>query len=215
MACLLLLLTSLLLLLDAPFLLAFSPLPNHGNHGRSHIGMPGWKHATTSTIPPSSSTLLQAVPKPPPPPDFRPKPLPVLLGGGLFLFRANHRGKSPEDRRVVETLLQQAQDALRQDPTVTLELGSGVEAGGVYASQKTHRGDWDQLVVQFQIQGGNAWAQGVAYGVRSTISNNNNNNNKIRLVSLEVANMDASMNGTPLEVPIRVIEEEEEEEESL
>lgn len=190
----------LLILLGTPFLLAFSPPQNQG---RSHTVIPRIKHATTTSTSQetSSSTLLQAISNPPPPPKFRPKPLPVILGGGLFLFMGN-QGRTPQDRLLTETLLQQAQDAMRQDPTITMELGCGIETGGVYASQKTNNGSYDQLVLQFQIEGGNAWAQGVAYGVRSRSSSSRGE--IIQLVTLEVANMDASINGTPFEVPIQM-----------
>ena len=78
---------------------------------------------------------------------------------------------------------------------VSMELGQGVEAGGIYASQyDVANGGIEQLVVQFQVEGGNAWAQGVAYGIRQ--------NQSIQLVSLEVANMDASMKGTPFEINV-------------
>ena len=130
---------------------------------------------------------------PPPPPVFVPKPLPVLLGGGLFLF-ANSVNR--QYKAFAQELLKQSEAAMRSDAMVSMELGQGVEAGGIYASKYARApGDIDQLVVQFQIEGGNAWAQGVAYGIRTT-------GNNIQLVSLEVANMDASMKGTPFEINI-------------
>lgn len=84
---------------------------------------------------------------------------------------------------------------MRTDPIITMDLGQGVETGGVYSSQKTNYEGIDQMVLQFQVEGGNAWAQGVAYGIQDADSN-------IQLVTLEVANMDASMKGTPIEVYI-------------
>eukprot|EP00563_Minutocellus_polymorphus_P001350 CAMPEP_0181032564 /NCGR_PEP_ID=MMETSP1070-20121207/6806_1 /TAXON_ID=265543 /ORGANISM="Minutocellus polymorphus, Strain NH13" /LENGTH=244 /DNA_ID=CAMNT_0023109963 /DNA_START=332 /DNA_END=1068 /DNA_ORIENTATION=- len=134
-------------------------------------------------------------------------------------------------------LLSLSEQALRADPTVCAELGMGVEAGGVYASayasasvsesgQATHTrsqrgGAVEQLVLQFQIAGGNAWAQGVAFGVReegaSVEAEANKNDDaggdaaadddddgRVRLVSLEVANMDAVLNGVSFEVPIYI-----------
>ena len=129
----------------------------------------------------------------------------------MFLFASS---VPQQDRAFANALLEQAQAALRNDPTITMELGYGVEAGGVYASQRTqyvseNEGvNYDQLVLQFQIEGGNAWAQGVAYGIRPYSSDGPGSDDKdtttsnVQLVSLEVANMDASLNGTPFEVNI-------------
>lgn len=153
-----------------------------------------------SPLPPKAQSLSQlrlssyqyaGIPRYPPPPKFIPKPLPVLLGGGLFLFSRSVRG---QDKPFANELLRQAQVVLRKDATIGMELGQGVETGGVYASQFAQNGGYDQLVLQFQIEGGNAWAQGVAYGVRQK--------DTVQLVSLEVANMDASINGTPFEIEI-------------
>jgi hypothetical protein len=147
---------------------------------------------------------------PPPPPPFVPKQLPVILGAGLFLFASSVKGA---DRAFATELLQQAQAVLRQDPTIIMELGQAVETGGVYSSLSTTctanvegnaQQEYKQLVLQFQIEGGNAWAQGVAYGIQECNSNSNakNKNDEIQLVSLEVANMDATINGTPFEITI-------------
>ncbi|CAB9500694.1 expressed unknown protein [Seminavis robusta] len=134
--------------------------------------------------------------EPPPPPSFTPKPLPVILGAGLFLFASS---VNRNDKSFATQVLQQAQIALRADPTITMELGQAVETGGVYSSQsstaKVGTRDYKQLVLQFQIEGGNAWAQGVAYGVAPI-----DDPTQVQLVSLEVANMDASINGTPFEI---------------
>jgi hypothetical protein len=88
-----------------------------------------------------------------------------------------------------------------------MELGMTLEAGGVYTSsyskQKSEElggGILEQLVLQFQINGGNAWAQGVAYGVR--ISNGEETDQEVRLVCLKVANMDAVLNGQSFRVPL-------------
>jgi hypothetical protein len=126
----------------------------------------------------------------------------LILGGGLFLFATSVRTK---DKDFAASLLQQAQVALRSDPVITMELGQDVESGGVYSSLSTtttvankssqgQRKPYKQLVLQFQIEGGNAWAQGVAYGVQAIPDGN------FELVSLEVANMDATMNGKPFEI---------------
>ena len=86
---------------------------------------------------------------------------------------------------------------MRADPVLTMELGQTMETGGVYASQSARHAndDLQQLVLQFQIEGGNAWAQGIAYGIQRR-------SGVVQLVSLQVANMDASMNGTPYNVPL-------------
>ena len=67
-----------------------------------------------------------------------------------------------------------------------MELGPGLEAGNVYASSYARSQNVDQLVLQFQINGGNAWAQGIGYGIQDE--------NGVKLISLEVANMDAVLN---------------------
>ena len=155
----------------------------------------------------------------PPPPELKRVPLPAMLAGGLFLFASS----VPRSRReFASELLGLAQQALRSDPTVSMELGMGVEAGGVYASSSgqalVEGGDgggggprtrtWEQLVLQFQITGGNAWAQGVAYGVREVGSlgggARDGDGGKVHLLALEVANMDAVLNGESFQVPMTV-----------
>lgn len=132
----------------------------------------------------------------PPPPDFTPAPLPLILAGGLWLFRTS---VPAPDRDLCTALLEQAQQVLCQDPLVTGELGQGLETGGVYASQRTtSTAGWEQLVVQFQIEGGNTWAQGLCYGAMPA----GNKDRRIQLVSLSVSNMDSSMNRTPFQVRI-------------
>mmetsp|Transcript_13877 Transcript_13877/g.20480 ORF Transcript_13877/g.20480 Transcript_13877/m.20480 type:complete len:205 (-) Transcript_13877:372-986(-) len=161
-------------------------------HAFCAASIPSCRHNCDST---STTTILFGSRPFPPLPEFVPKPLPLLLGGGLFLFRSSVK---PEDRQLANELLKLAESAMRADPTIAMELGQGVEAGGVYFSQKTtYQGIYDQMVLQFQIEGGNAWAQGVAYGIQDA------DNKIIQLVALEVANMDASMNGTPIEVCIK------------
>mmetsp|Transcript_35512 Transcript_35512/g.72651 ORF Transcript_35512/g.72651 Transcript_35512/m.72651 type:complete len:119 (-) Transcript_35512:63-419(-) len=116
-----------------------------------------------------------------------------MLAGGLFLFATS---VPSSQRSRADKLLRLAQEALRSDPIVTMELGPGIEAGNVYASSKGTVGDVDQLVLQFQINGGNAWAQGITYGVEDE------NSNSLRLVALEVANMDAVLNNQSFQVPL-------------
>mmetsp|Transcript_10001 Transcript_10001/g.21135 ORF Transcript_10001/g.21135 Transcript_10001/m.21135 type:complete len:200 (-) Transcript_10001:114-713(-) len=139
---------------------------------------------------------------PPPPPPLQTKALPVMLAGGLFLFGSS---VDKRDRAFADEVLSLAQDALRMDPAVSMELGQGVEAGGVYASSRSTATDGagrevDQIALQFQVEGGNAWAQAVAYGVRYETTGNSNND--VRLVSLQVANMDATMSGTASNVAV-------------
>lgn len=82
----------------------------------------------------------------------------------------------------------------------------GIEAGGIFSSSHTcggggavYRGqNADQQMIQFQINGGNAWAQGVAYGVRD----GNDRQGKVNLLTLEVANMDAVLNGQSFQLPL-------------
>ena len=127
----------------------------------------------------------------PPPPELNRVPLPAMLAGGLFLFATS---VPSSQRSRADKLLRLAQEALRSDPVVTMELGPGIEAGNVYASSKGTVGNVDQLVLQFQINGGNAWAQGITYGVEDE--------NGLRLVALEVANMDAVLNNQSFQVPL-------------
>ena len=111
----------------------------------------------------------------------------------------------------------------------------GIETGGVYASSFTsccddgsvvqYRGrSVDQLVLQFQINGGATWACGVAYGIRNhdtdSISGNNNiqqqqgGEGEVTLLALQVANMDAVLNGQSFQVPLDTLLDNRVEEES-
>lgn len=138
----------------------------------------------------------------PEPPALKTLPLPVILAGGLFLFRSSVK---PQNREFADELLAVVQRTLRADPVVSMELGQGIETGGVYASTATStemndsdgKKQVDQLVLQFQINGGNAWAQGVACGLKDSDTDSN-----VRLVSLEIANMDAMMFGQASAVTI-------------
>ena len=82
-----------------------------------------------------------------------------------------------------DELLGLAKVALNNDPAVTSELGYGLEPGGVYASARAG----DRLALQFQIQGGNLWAQGTARGVQTA--------DGVELRELYVTNMDGAMMG--------------------
>ena len=71
---------------------------------------------------------------------------------------------------------------------MTAELGYGLETGGVYSSAAD--GDSERrLSLQFQIQGGNLWAQGTARGIRRDPSA------PAELLELSVTNMDGAMMG--------------------
>jgi len=99
-----------------------------------------------------------------------------------------------------------------------MELGTGIEAGGVFASSYidgTGSGDSsgdasrgertaDRLVLQFQINGGATWAQGVAYGVmdRNGCGEDGDDDDDVTLLALEVANMDAVLNGQSFQVTL-------------
>ena len=135
---------------------------------------------------------------PPPPPAFQPKPLPVIVVGGLFLFGSSVKSR---DRLLVDELLDRVQQVLNKDPTIIMELGQGTTTGGIYSSLRDTSPDGiEQIIAQFQIEGGNVWAQGIAYGTKEEDS-------AVRLVSLQVANLDASINGTPVLVAIPEFEE--------
>ena len=72
-------------------------------------------------------------------------------------------------------------------------------------------------MLQFQINGGATWACGVAYGIRNhaesvSISSNNKQQlggeGEVTLVSLEVANMDAVLNGQSFQVLLNTLSRE-------
>ena len=170
----------------------------------------------------SSSTSWSPPAIPPPPPDLKRVPLPAMLAGGLFLFASS---VPSSQKSFANQLLSLSEEALRSDPTISMELGMGIETGGVYASSHTcdgsvqYRGqNVDQLVLQFQINGGATWACGVAYGIRNhaesiSISSNNmqhqqGGEGEVTLVSLEVANMDAVLNGQSFQVPLNTLSRE-------
>ena len=120
-------------------------------------------------------------------PELTNVPLPAKLAGGLFLFAASVPRR---DRALADELLALAQRALNEDPAVTAELGYGLETGGVYSSAADGDSEADRrLVLQFQIQGGNLWAQGTARGIRR------DPNAPAELLELSVTNMDGAMMG--------------------
>ena len=120
-------------------------------------------------------------------PELKQVPLPVKLAGGLFLFGGSVARK---DRALADEILALAQHALNGDPAVTSELGYGLETGGVYSSAADGDSEADRrLVLQFQIQGGNLWAQGTARGIRR------GPDSPAELLELSVTNMDGAMMG--------------------
>mmetsp|Transcript_25333 Transcript_25333/g.54771 ORF Transcript_25333/g.54771 Transcript_25333/m.54771 type:complete len:396 (-) Transcript_25333:67-1254(-) len=118
----------------------------------------------------------------PPRPVLKPLALPLKLAGGLFLFKTS---VPQECQQLAQELRRLAQLALRADPRVTMELGMGIEAGGVFSSAASK--DGESLVINFQLNGGNIWAEATAFGVSCGDS--------IELLGLTVANMDAAMMG--------------------
>ena len=115
-------------------------------------------------------------------PAFRPAALPVKLAGGLFLFASSVPAAQKEAAQELQRL---AQSALRADPRVTMELGMGIEAGGIFGSATSDEGN---LVINFQINGGNSWAECTAFGKKQ-------GDGSLALVDLTIANMDAAMSG--------------------
>ena len=139
----------------------------------------------------------------PPPPKLNRASLPAMLAGGILFFVTS---VPPAQRKFADELLKQSQETLRCDPTVSMELGMGIESGGVYAASympyckekiKYRSKNVDRLIIQFQINGGNVWAQGVAYGIREC-----EGCNKVQLLMLEVANMDAILNNKSFRIPL-------------
>jgi len=188
----------------------------HCNHNKDMLSRLQLTKAyiDSSSSGPSSSKndVMSFLSSLPPPPELKILPLPIVLAGGIFLFGTSVKSS---DKQFAATLMKQVEPVLRYDPTVSMELGQGIETGGIYSSvcvrdvpllksplsllddstQGTSNSEVDQIMLQFQITGGNAWAQGIVYGIRES-------NNNVRMVSLEVANMDAVMNGRSFSVPI-------------
>eukprot|EP00571_Detonula_confervacea_P011666 CAMPEP_0172312660 /NCGR_PEP_ID=MMETSP1058-20130122/18270_1 /TAXON_ID=83371 /ORGANISM="Detonula confervacea, Strain CCMP 353" /LENGTH=94 /DNA_ID=CAMNT_0013026185 /DNA_START=372 /DNA_END=656 /DNA_ORIENTATION=+ len=83
-----------------------------------------------------------------------------------------------------------------------MELGTGLEAGGVFSSSSCIEDDVHQLVMEFQLNGGNSWAQCRCHGLKFLTSNDNSFNGSsskgdaaVEIISLSVSNMDAAFNG--------------------
>ena len=117
-------------------------------------------------------------------PVLKAPPLPVKIAGGLFLFATSVPAAEKQRSADLQRL---AQSALRNDPRVTMELGPGIEAGGVFASAATP----DALCLNFQVQGGNAWAECNAFAAKT--------GDGLELVDLEIRMMD----GASLSVDLR------------
>ena len=115
-------------------------------------------------------------------PVLKPPALPLKLAGGLFLFASS---VPPQRREASESVLRLAETALRADPRVTMELGMGIEAGGVFGSSSTD----DAIVLNFQVNGGNAWAEATAFAWLQP--------DGPQLLDLTIANMEATVTGIP------------------
>ncbi len=120
--------------------------------GNSCYQMQTSHRSTTSTLLSSRSNEEQEqvqsneITTLPPPPELKRVPLPAMLAGGLFLFATS---VPSSQRGLADQILQLAQDALRTDALVLMELGPGLEAGNVYASSYAQSKNVDQLVLQF------------------------------------------------------------------
>mmetsp|Transcript_13133 Transcript_13133/g.15026 ORF Transcript_13133/g.15026 Transcript_13133/m.15026 type:complete len:208 (-) Transcript_13133:48-671(-) len=134
-------------------------------------------------------------------PELKSLPLPLKLAGGLFLFSTSVKQR---DKELSQKLLRQAEVTLRNDPLISMELGTGLEAGGIFSSSSTITDDAHQLVMEFQINGGNSWAQCQCYGYSSNAKNNNidDDEEECQILSLRVSNMDAALSGGWMDVKI-------------
>ena len=79
-----------------------------------------------------------------------------------------------------------------------MELGRGLEAGGVFCSSSSIEGGVHQLVMEFQLNGGNSWAQCRCHGFQSS----KDDEDVVEVLSLRVSNMDAALNGGWADVAI-------------
>ena len=142
-------------------------------------------------------------------PTLKTIPLPFKLLGGLFLFAGSVKDT---DKKFSQNILQKAEEILRIDPLISMELGLGIEAGGIFASSTSTQHHYQIMIMEFQLNGGNSWAQARVCGIQkiNTPEDGNNgqeqepdsNENEIQLISLGVANMDASLNGGWAEVKL-------------
>lgn len=146
----------------------------------------------------------------PPAPSLNSIPLPAKLAGGLFLFQTSVKSR---DKELSKEILIQAEDVLRRDPLISMELGTGLEAGGVFSSSSSIKNGVHQLVMEFQLNGGNSWAQCRCHGVKYVDGDNDRNSqDAVELISLSVSNMDAAFNGGWAEVTIPKTERQSSEE---
>ena len=141
-------------------------------------------------------------------PTLKTIPLPFKLLGGLFLFAGSVKDT---DKKFSKNMLQKAEEILRIDPLISMELGLGIEAGGIFASSISTQHHYQIMIMEFQLNGGNSWAQARVCGIQKIntppdVLNGqkpgNDNDNEIQLISLGVANMDASLNGGWAEVKL-------------
>ena len=133
----------------------------------------------------------------PPIPVLKSIPLPAKLAGGLFLFQTSVKGRDKELSKEILTL---AEEVLRRDPLIGMELGPGLEAGGIFSSSSSIESGVHQLVMEFQLNGGNSWAQCRCHGLKYINNDNCNSQDSVELISLSVSNMDAAFNGGWAEV---------------
>ena len=154
---------------------------------------------------PSSSHQGRLSQQLPPPPKFQSIPLPVKLAGGLFLFRSSVKDR--KDKELSKQLLRQVETVINQDPIVLMEFGPNLECGGIYSSSSSvdKSTGIHQLIMEFQITGGNAWAQGICHGydtaTRTTMSQQQQQQQPT-ILSLGISNMDAALNGGWIDIPI-------------
>ena len=76
-----------------------------------------------------------------------------------------------------------------------MELGPGLEAGGIFSSCSSVNNDTKQMIMEFQINGGNSWAMAKVHGVKIGKGN-------VFLVSLDISNMDAALMGGSVQIKL-------------
>lgn len=147
----------------------------------------------------------------PPIPELVSLPLPAKLFGGLLLFSSSVKGR---DKNLAQKLQLKAQNIINLDPLLSMELGRGLEAGGIFCSTSSiddvtlsnaQVASCHQLIIEFQINGGNSWAQCRCHGYQLKTSDRNassDSENDIHMVSLRVSNMDAAFNGGWMDVKL-------------
>eukprot|EP01083_Nonionella_stella_P037787 102994_1 len=139
---------------------------------------------------------------PPAPKPLKSIPLPLKLAGGLFLFQSSVK---PNDKAISGEVLNLAERTLRADPLISMELGAGLESGGIFASSSVKNEEGGvavhQIRMEFQLNGGNSWAQAKVHGIKY-------GSKPVQLISLGVSNMDAALNGGWAEVTVPLIKSE-------